>query len=380
MVKNRFLDNQTSVAEYTTDHFKDMIRHAMEVDDFEDLYFRLDEKVIVRSRSANYELSHKVVKENEMSSFVSEIYDAGVWQDALRGIPYADSFAIPKKKGDVRTREFYRFRVNISRNRGAFEKRGVSIVMRAITDDVPTFDQLKVREVIRNNFIPRQGLVVIAGETGSGKSTLLASAINAILSDHEVDSVICEYADPIEYVYDKVDKGHSIIMQHAVGERRDIIDFASGIKNALRQDSTKIIIGECRDHETVSALIRAAGVGNACYSTFHANSVSSVFMGMVNMFGEHERAAKALQLVKQMRMVVVQYLARVNDRRIPVQEVLVFNKEIERRLVDCDYKNLFAVLDDCVSEFGITMTADAENLLKEGKLDNLTYKYILSGI
>ena len=126
--------------------------------------------------------------------------------------------------------------------RGA--RRGVAVVLRLIDNKIPTFDDLRVRELIRENIFPRQGLVIVAGETGSGKSTLLASVIHKILtdtSDDTPDAVLMELSDPIEFVYDSLSMGRNMIVQCAVGKRHDTKSFAQGIKNAKRMNTTHIL-------------------------------------------------------------------------------------------------------------------------------------------
>ncbi len=69
-----------------------------------------------------------------------------------------------------------RFRCNVFRQRGA-----VGIVMRVVTDAIPSFEALGLPDATMRAFAgaPR-GLILVTGPTGSGKSTTLASLIDHI--------------------------------------------------------------------------------------------------------------------------------------------------------------------------------------------------------
>src|SRR3546814_18096637 len=59
-----------------------------------------------------------------------------------------------------------RFRVN------AFVQQGrVGCVLRTITTDIPTFEQLGLPTQLSNIVMEKRGLVLMGGATGSGKST-----------------------------------------------------------------------------------------------------------------------------------------------------------------------------------------------------------------
>src|SRR5690606_32484639 len=66
-----------------------------------------------------------------------------------------------------------RFRVNVFKQRGE-----VGMVIRAIKSEIPTIDQLKLPEVLKDIVLEQRGLVLVVGSTGSGKSTTLAAMID----------------------------------------------------------------------------------------------------------------------------------------------------------------------------------------------------------
>jgi twitching motility protein PilU len=52
----------------------------------------------------------------------------------------------------------------------------------------------------------------------------------------------------------------------------DTLDWASALKNAMRQAPDCILIGEIRDKETMQAAIAYAQTGHLCLGTLHANN------------------------------------------------------------------------------------------------------------
>src|SRR5205807_10322029 len=66
-----------------------------------------------------------------------------------------------------------RFRVNVH-----VQQRCVSMVIRTIASEIPSFEKLKLPEVLKEVVMTKRGLVLVVGATGSGKSTTLAAMID----------------------------------------------------------------------------------------------------------------------------------------------------------------------------------------------------------
>ena len=56
----------------------------------------------------------------------------------------------------------------------------------------------------------------------------------------------------------------------------DTESFASGIRNAMRQDPEVIFIGEIRDRGSIQAAMQAAKTGHLVLATLHADSISQI--------------------------------------------------------------------------------------------------------
>ncbi|MBX2884192.1 MAG: GspE/PulE family protein [Granulosicoccus sp.] len=138
-----------------------------------------------------------------------------------------------------------------------------------------------------------QGLIVVTGPTGSGKTTTLYSMLNQMQSEQRN---IMTLEDPVEYVLPAV-------RQCAVGKAIKL-DFASGVRGLLRQDPDVILVGETRDRETCSTVVRAALTGHLVLTTLHSSSV------LTTLYRLQDLGVHLCQLSEVLLMVVAQRLVR----------------------------------------------------------------------
>src|SRR5262249_44318433 len=107
-------------------------------------------------------------------------------------------------------------------------------------------------------------MILVTGESDVGKSTTLASMSQTIARRRSVNIVSIE--DPIEFVHTQ---GRTLVNQREIGS--DARDFASALKNALRQDADVILVGELRDAETIQTALTAAATAPLVIATIHSN-------------------------------------------------------------------------------------------------------------
>lgn len=175
---------------------------------------------------------------------------------------------------------------------------GESVVMRLLDQSagLQSLDALGMPEAIRSRFelmIERpHGLILVTGPTGSGKTTTLYSALNLL---NQPNRKIITAEDPIEYRLSRIN-------QVQVNPRINL-DFASILRSALRQDPDIILVGEMRDHETVSIGVRAALTGHLVMSTLHTNDAVSSAMRLADMGVESYLVASALRGIMAQRLL-----------------------------------------------------------------------------
>lgn len=136
------------------------------------------------------------------------------------------------------------------------------------------------------------GLILVTGPTGSGKTTTLY----AILRQLNKDTVnILSLEDPVEYFIDGVNQSQ---VRPEIG-----YDFASGLRQLLRQDPDIIMVGEVRDNETASLVIHAALTGHLVLSTLHTNGAAGVIPRLLDMGVDRYLIPATLALAIGQRLV-----------------------------------------------------------------------------
>jgi type IV pilus assembly protein PilB len=138
------------------------------------------------------------------------------------------------------------------------------------------------------------GMILNTGPTGSGKTTTLYAIINK-LNTREVKIVTLE--DPVEYQIEGID-------QTQIDPRHNL-DFAKGLRAALRQDPDIIMVGEIRDFETASISLHAALTGHLVLTTLHTNDAPAALVRLLDM------RIRPFLLVGSINLAIAQRLVRL---------------------------------------------------------------------
>jgi twitching motility protein PilT len=206
-----------------------------------------------------------------------------------------------------------RFRSNVFNQRGA-----VGAVYRLIPEQIKSFKDLGLPQVLANLSERPRGLVLVTGPTGSGKSTTLAAMIDKINSERNEHILTIE--DPIEYIHQH--KG-CLVNQREV--HSDTHGFTEALRAALREDPDIVLIGELRDLETTEAALRIAETGHLTFGTLHTNSAAQTINRIIDMFPSHQQSQIRTQLSLVLEGIVCQaLLPKANGQgRMVALEILV---------------------------------------------------------
>lgn len=202
-----------------------------------------------------------------------------------------------------------RFRVNIFRQRG-----DIGMVIRKITTEVPTIDELGLPDIFKEIVMTKRGLVIVVGATGSGKSTSLAAMVDHRNRNQAGHIITIE--DPIEFVHQH---RKSVITQREVGT--DTETFKAALRNTLRQAPDVILVGEIRDRETMEHALEFAETGHLCMATLHANNANQALERVLNFFPEEMYPQVRLNLAMNMKAILSQRLVKAQDggRKVAVE-------------------------------------------------------------
>ncbi len=202
-----------------------------------------------------------------------------------------------------------RFRVNIFRQRG-----DVGMVIRKITTEIPSIDELGLPDIFKEIVMTKRGLVIMVGATGSGKSTSLAAMIDHRNRNQAGHIITIE--DPIEFVHQH---RKSVITQREVGT--DTMTFKAALKNTLRQAPDVILVGEIRDRETMEHALEFSETGHLCMATLHANNSNQALERVLNFFPEEMHPQVRLNLAMNMKAILSQRLVKTQDggRKVAIE-------------------------------------------------------------
>ncbi len=212
-----------------------------------------------------------------------------------------------------------RFRVNCF-----LQLAGVSAVFRLVRNVIPNIDTLGLPSVVKTFGNLRNGLVLVGGPTGAGKSTTLAALIDSINRSSSRHIVTIE--DPIEVVHELKE---CLVNQRESGTHTH--SFRKALRSTLRQDPDVILVGELRDHETISFAVTAAETGHLVFGTVHTVSAESSIDRILHVFPTTQRPQVRSMLSESLRAVVCQYLLRRKDsptERVLAVEVMINNDAI----------------------------------------------------
>jgi len=136
------------------------------------------------------------------------------------------------------------------------------------------------------------GIVLVVGPTGSGKTTTLHAALSYI---NRPETKIWTAEDPVEITQEGL---RQVQVLPRIG-----FDFATAMRAFLRADPDVIMVGEMRDHETVSTGIEASLTGHLVFSTLHTNSAPETITRLLDMGMDPFNFSDALLGVLAQRLV-----------------------------------------------------------------------------
>lgn len=256
-----------------------------------------------------------------------------------------------------------RFRVNVYRQRGS-----IGLTLRLVPLKCGTFDDLNLpKDAMARLAQESRGLILFSGITGAGKTTSMNSFIQHLNENKSYRIITIE--DPIEYYHQDI---KASIVQREVGY--DTKSFASALKHILRQDPDVVVIGEMRDHETISAAITAAETGHLVVSTIHTIDAVQTIDRIIDAYPAHQHNQVRQQLANVLKGVIGQRLIPSADgrTRYPATEVLISYGLVRGQISIGKSHELYKVMEKG-SYYGMhTFDQDLMRLFNDKKIDEKT--------
>ena len=243
---------------------------------------------------------------------------------------------------------------------------GPALVLRPIREGGELdFDELGLpREALEKLCAMTRGIVFCVGGTGSGKTTTMNAMVNFINRNYRRHILTLE--DPIEYIHE--DKS-SLVTQRELRSG----DFASAMRNAVRENPDVIVLGEMRDPESVKAALNAALTGHLVLTTAHCSDCVALPERLLGFFDESERRRIAADLALSLEAVIAQrLLPGLDGNAVPAVELMLGTPTVRKNVEQGAFDGLVLALADGGGNGMIAFNTSLYTLVDEGKIDRRT--------
>ncbi len=250
-----------------------------------------------------------------------------------------------------------RFRGNASVQQGS-----VSLTLRHIPNNIRTFEELGLSDVLLQFADRQQGFFLMVGPVGQGKSTALAAMIEHINETRAEHIVTIE--DPIEYLFTPK---QCLIDQREV--RLDTKSFHAALQGAFRQDVDVIMLGEMREYETISTAVTAAETGHLVLSTLHTNNAAQTIDRIIDSFPAHQQGQIRIQLSSSLLAIFsIRLVPRISGGLVPAYELLINNKAVANMIREQRTHEINSIIETSSEDGMISMNASLLRLVRSGEI------------
>ena len=200
---------------------------------------------------------------------------------------------------------------------------GTQVSVRRLPDDCPHLDGLSfeapvVRDILMGEWLNDGGLILFSGLTGQGKTTTAAATVRSRLEAMGGRAVCVADVNEIAALEGVWDKGScrqlNVDYQTDDPARRG---FIGAIRRAYRSmPATRpglLLVGEVRDAETASEVLKASSNGMLCITTIHAFDPISALLRLASLAEQQMGDTANLALSQALRVVVHQTLTLAPD-------------------------------------------------------------------
>jgi twitching motility protein PilT len=218
--------------------------------------------------------------------------------------------------------------------------RGVGFAIRLLAPFQASIDRLNLHPDLKKLVQARHGLVIVSGPTGSGKSSTLAALVEEVNRTERRHVVTVE--SPIEF---SLVPRLAFIRQREVG--RDTPSFDQALRDALREDSDLLVVGEVRDPEAMRLTLSAAETGHLVLTTLHSSTVGDALARVVSAFPAEIQPGVCAQLADSLVAVVCQRMRWWPARQAsaPECELLVATTQVRALVRQGQFFKLSSALE-----------------------------------
>jgi twitching motility protein PilT len=179
------------------------------------------------------------------------------------------------------------------------------------------------------------GMIVVTGPTGSGKTTTLYGAIYEL---NVPSNKIITVEDPVEYRLPRINQ---VQVNTKIG-----LGFSQVLRASLRQDPDILLVGEMRDHETISLALTAAETGHLVFGTLHSNSAAKTIDRIIDVFPAEEKEMVRAMLSESLQAVISQTLCKTKDGsgRVAAHEIMLGTSAIRNLIREAKVAQMYSTI------------------------------------
>jgi twitching motility protein PilT len=194
-------------------------------------------------------------------------------------------------------------------------------IIKIISSDIPTLEEIKFPEVLNPLIDSRKGLFILAGPARSGISTSLAAIVEQINLKHKKHILLIE--DPIEFNF--VPKGCRISQRQF---RKDINMIEQGINFAKRMDVDVLVVGDLKREIPFRSVIEYVAGGHFVILSMQTLGIANTLEKFIFSFPESDRDYVCQVLAENLTGLCSQALITdpAGQKSVPVHEVLLMNQ------------------------------------------------------
>ena len=179
--------------------------------------------------------------------------------------------------------------------------------------------------------------------------------------------------DPVEFLHKS---NNSLINHRELGS--DTKSFAAALRSALREDPDVILVGEMRDHETISLALTAAETGHLVFSTVHSNTAAKTIDRLIDVFPAEEKEMTRAMLSNSVQGIISQTLLKKTDGgRTAAFEVMVGTSAIRNLIRENQVAQIYSMIQTGARYGMQTMEDSVNDLLAAGVIDEKTARDVL---
>lgn len=240
---------------------------------------------------------------------------------------------------------------------------GSAAAFREIPTKIPSLEDLNAPDIFKRFAETERGMVLVTGPTGSGKSTTLAAMVDYMNTN--TDRHILTIEDPVEFVHSSK---KALINHREVGRHTD--SFARALKSALREDPDVILVGEMRDHETISLALTAAETGHLVMGTLHTSSAAKTVDRIIDVFPAGEQGMVRAMIAGSLQAVVSQVLLKkAGGGRVAAHEIMVGTSAVRNLIREAKIPQIYSMIQ-VGQRYGMqTMDEALKQLIDAGLVD-----------